>query len=187
MNEDLINQVKVKMEKTLEIIHQDLGTIRTGRATPALVENVILSVYEGTQKLKVAELATISTSDPRTLVVTPFDPSIIEEINKGILEANIGLTPSLEGQIIRITIPPLSEERRQEYIKLAKQKLEAGRIMIRQIRHDLMSDLKRKFEAKEISEDDRRRQEHDLQELTDKYIAEIEELGRRKEEELLQI
>lgn len=182
-----LSEVQEKMGKALEIIRQDLATIRTGRATPALVENVILSVYEGTQKLKIAELATISTSDPRTLVITPFDPSIIEEINKGILEANIGLTPVIEGQLIRITIPPLSEERRQEYIKLAKSKLEAGRIMIRQIRHDFMSDLKRKFEAKEISEDDRRRQEKDLQDLTDKYIAEIDDLGRRKEEELLQV
>ncbi|TSC53885.1 MAG: ribosome recycling factor [Microgenomates group bacterium LiPW_16] len=184
---DKLLEVRQKMGKALEVIRQDLATIRTGRATPALVENVILSVYEGTQKLKMAELATISTSDPRTLVITPFDPSIIEEINKGILEANIGLTPAIEGQLIRITIPPLSEERRQEYIKLAKSKLEAGRIMIRQIRHDFMSDLKRKFEAKEISEDDRRRQEKDLQELTDKYIAEIDDLGRRKEEELLQV
>lgn len=184
---DKLLEVRQKMGKALEVIRQDLATIRTGRATPALVENVILSVYEGTQKLKMAELATISTSDPRTLVITPFDPSIIEEINKGILEANIGLTPVIEGQLIRITIPPLSEERRQEYIKLAKSKLEAGRIMIRQIRHDFMSDLKRKFEAKEISEDDRRRQEKDLQDLTDKYIAEIDDLGRRKEEELLQV
>lgn len=184
---DKLLEVRQKMGKAFEVIRQDLATIRTGRATPALVENVILSVYEGTQKLKMAELATISTSDPRTLVITPFDPSIIEEINKGILEANIGLTPVIEGQLIRITIPPLSEERRQEYIKLAKSKLEAGRIMIRQIRHDFMSDLKRKFEAKEISEDDRRRQEKDLQDLTDKYIAEIDDLGRRKEEELLQV
>lgn len=182
-----LSEVRGRMGKALEIIRQDLATIRTGRATPALVENIVLSVYGGTQKLKMAELATISTSDPRTLVITPFDPSIIEEINRGFFEANTGLTPVIDGQIIRITIPPLSEERRQEYIKLAKQKLEAGRIMIRQIRHDLMSDLKRKFESKEISEDDRRGQERDLQELTDKYIAEIDDLGRRKEEELLQV
>lgn len=182
-----LSEVHGRMEKALEIIRQDLSTIRTGRATPALIENVEVLVYGGTQRLKMVELATITTSDPRTLLITPFDSSITEEISRGILEANLSLTPVVEGQIIRITIPPLSEERRQEYLKLAKTKLEAGRIMIRQIRHDLMSDLKRKFEGRQISEDDRRRQERDLQDLTDKYIAEIEDLGRRKEEELLQV
>ena len=182
-----LSEVQNQMQKALDIIRQDLGTIRTGRATPALIENVVLSVYGKTQKLKVAELATISTSDPRTLIIAPFDISIIEEIQRGILEANIGLTPAIDGEVIRITIPPLSSERRQEYLKLAKQKLESGRIMIRQIRHEVMSDLKRKFEAKEVSEDDRRRMEKDLQDLTDKYISEIEDLGRRKEEELLQV
>lgn len=182
-----LNEVRGRMQKALEIIRQDLQTIRTGRATPALVENVVLSVYEGSQKLKVAELATITTADFRTLMISPFDPLIIEEIYRGLLEANIGLTPVLEGEVIRISIPALSEERRREYIKLAKQKLETGRIMIRQIRHEIIGDLKRMFEAKEISEDDRRRQEKDLQELTDKYIAEIDELGRRKEEELLNV
>jgi len=182
-----LSEVQNQMQKALDIIRQDLGTIRTGRATPALIENVVLSVYGKTQKLKVAELATISTSDPRTLIIAPFDISIIEEIQRGILEANIGLTPAIDGEVIRITIPPLSSESRQEYLKLAKQKLESGRIMIRQIRHEVMSDLKRKFEAKEVSEDDRRRMEKDLQDLTDKYISEIEDLGRRKEEELLQV
>ncbi|MBI4999353.1 ribosome recycling factor [Candidatus Gottesmanbacteria bacterium] len=182
-----LSETQQKMQKALEIIRGDLATIRTGRATPALVENVVLLVYGGSQKLKMAELATITTLDPKTLIINPFDPSIAQEIERGLLEANLGLTPVLEGEIIRITIPPLSAERRQEYLKLAKQKLETGRIMIRQIRHEVMSDLKRMFEEKQISEDDRRRQEHDLQELTDKYIAEIEELGRRKEEELLQI
>lgn len=183
---DLID-TQSKMLRALEIIRQDLATIRTGRATPALVENVVVTVYGGSQKLKVMELGTISASDPRTLIITPFDPSIIEEINRGLLEANIGLTPFLDGEVIRISIPALSEERRQDYIKLAKQKLEAGRIMIRQIRHELMSKLKQMFEAKEIGEDDRRRTEEDLQNLTDKMIAEIEEIGRRKEEELLAI
>ncbi|MFH0864490.1 MAG: ribosome recycling factor [Candidatus Gottesmanbacteria bacterium] len=182
-----LSETQTNMQKALEIIRADLGTIRTGRATPALVENVIVSVYGGTQKLKIIELATINTTDSRTIVITPFDQSIIEEINKGLQIANIGLTPILDGDVIRISIPSLTEERRQEYIKLAKQKLEAGRIMIRQIRHELMNDLKRGFEADEISEDDRRRCENDLQDLTDKMISEIDELGRRKEEELLQI
>lgn len=183
----MLEEVQQKMQKALEIIRQDLSTIRTGRATPALIENVTISVYGGTQRLKMMELGTITAGDPRTLAITPFDSSIIEEINRGLFEANLGLTPVVDGQIIRLTIPPLSEERRQEYLKLAKQKIEAGRIMIRQIRHEMMSNLKRKFEEKQISEDDRRRSEKDLQEITDKIIAEIDDLGKRKEEELLRV
>ncbi len=182
-----ISEIQSKMQKALEIIRQDLGTIRTGRATPALVENVVVSVYGGTQNLRVVELGTITTSESRSLVITPFDQSIIEEMSRGIQLANIGLTPILDGDVIRINIPSLTEERRQEYTKLVKVKLEAGRVMIRQLRHEMMSELKRKEEAKEISEDDRRRQEEELQKLTDNFIAEIEELGRQKETELLQI
>lgn len=183
---DLID-TQQKMAKALEIIQADLGTLRTGRATPALVENVIVSVYAGTQKLKVMELGTITTLDSRTLQIIPFDPSIIEEINKGILTANLGLTPIIDGELIRISIPSLSAERREEYIKLARQKLEMGRVMIRQLRHEGMEKLKKSLEEKTISEDEEKRGEKDLQTLTDSFIAEIEELGRRKEEELTQI
>lgn len=183
---DLV-ETQEKMQKALEMIRQDLATLRTGRASSALLENLVIKVYGGSQRLKILELATISASDPRTLVITPFDPSISTEIQKGLQEANLGLTPVLEGEIIRITIPALSEERRQEYLKLAKTKLENGRIMIRQLRHEMMSDLKRAYEEKTLSEDDRCRQEENLQELTDRMIAEIDELGRRKEEELLEV
>lgn len=182
-----LSDTQQKMQKALVIIQDDLTSIHTGHATPALIENVIVAVYGGSQKLKVLELGTITANDSRTILITPFDPSIIEEINKGIQTANIGLTPILDGEVIRISIPPLSEERRQEYIKLAKQKLETGRIMIRQLRHDVMNQLKQMFENKEISEDDRHRTEENLQQLTDRFVAEIDELGRRKEEELLQI
>ena len=182
-----LSEAQIKMQKALEIIRGDLQTIRTGRATPALVENVIVSVYGGTQKLRIMELGTIATSDSRTLVIMPFDPSIIEEINKGLQVANIGLTPVLDGEVIRISIPSLTEERRQEYLKLAKQKLEMGRIMIRQIRHGAMEDIKKTLENKEISEDDQKRLEKNLQTLTDELMAEIDEIGRAKEQELLQI
>lgn len=187
MLDELLVKTELKMQKALDVIRQDLATVRTGRATPALIENVSILVYGGSQKLKVMELGTISTTDPRTLVITPFDLSIIEEINRGIQEANIGLTPVIDGEVIRITIPPLSQERREEFIKLAKTKVEAGKVMIRQIRHELMSDLKKMYEEREISEDDRRRLERDLQELTDRMTAEIDDLGRKKEEELIQV
>jgi len=182
-----LNVTKQKMSRALDFLKNDLSTIRTGRATPALVENLEIEVYGGTQKLKLQELGTITTLDAKTLIVSPWDQSIIEEINKGIMSANVGLTPVIDGQMIRITIPALSQERRQEYVKLLKQKLEAGKIAIRQIRRDFLSDLKRAFEADELSEDDRNRLIKELQELTDKYNAQIEEIGRAKEEELMTV
>lgn len=176
-----------KMQKSLEVTKADLATIRTGRATPALIENIVITAYGGNAKMKVREMATISAPDAVMLVVQPFDPATRDDIVKGIMEGNTGLNPAVEGEQIRISIPPLSEERRQEYLKLAKAKLEAGKVMIRQVRHEEMSRLKRSFETKEITEDDRQRQEKRLQELTDEMIAEIERLGELKEKELLQL
>jgi ribosome recycling factor len=187
MDDQYTAGVKSKMLKALDVTKSDIGTVRTGRATPALVENIIIPAYGGSQKMKVMEMATISATDNRSLVIVPFDPSTREEIIKGIQESNAGLTPISDGEQIRITIPPLTEERRQEYLKLARAKLEAGRIMIRQIRHEEMAKLKRTFEAKDITEDDRKRLEKQYQEITDEMIGEIDRLGDLKEKELMQI
>ncbi len=175
------------MRKALAVTSTDLSSIRSGRATPALVEHVVVAVYGGTQHLKIMELATITTMDSRTLVISPFDPSIIAEIERGLMEANIGLTPVVDGEIIRISIPSLTQERRLEYIKLAKAKLEAGRIMIRQIRAEAMKDLKKMEADSAISEDEQKLGEKHVQELTDEMIAEIDLLGEKKEAELLQV
>ncbi len=187
MDDELTTQVRSKMHKALEVTKNDLGSVRTGRATPALVEQISISAYGGSQKMKIMEMATITTGDNKTLLIHPFDPATHDEIIKGIQEANTGLNPVSEGEQIRITIPGLTEERRQEYLKLAKAKLEAGRVMIRQIRHEEMARLKRSFEAKEITEDERKRHEKLYQEVTDEMIAEIDQLGEMKEQELLQI
>lgn len=184
MNLDIVKQ---KMQKVLEVIMSDLATVRTGRATPALIENVVVSVYGGTTKLQIKELATISVSDSKTLVITPFDKSILDELQKGILEANIGLTPTTDGNVVRISIPPLSEERRQELIHLMKQKLEGGRIQVRQVRHEGMAAIKKQFSDKNISKDDSTRLEKEVQKVTDDIMAAIDAMGERKEEELLQI
>lgn len=178
---------KQKMGKVLEVLRTDLGTVRTGRATPSLVENVVVSVYGGSTRLRVMELATIASSDPQTLIITPFDGTIIGEIQKGIHEANIGLNPVIDGQVIRISIPPLSEERRQELIHLTKQKLENGKIMIRQVRHEAMTDVKKQKQNDEISEDNVMRLEKEIQKITDEITEEIETMGKKKEEELLKI
>ena len=183
MIDALLSQTRDRMKKAFEITQTDLSSVRSGRATPALVENIVVSAYGGSQKLRILELATITTMDAKTLVISPWDPSVIEDLEKGILEANIGLTPVIDGEIIRMSIPPLSEERRQEYIKLARAKLESGRIMIRQVRHNAMRDLK----TANVAEDERKHGEKKVQELTDEMIAEIDALGDRKEQELLQV
>jgi len=180
-------ETQQKMQKVLEVLRADLATVRTGRAAPSLVENIIIKAYGGTQKLKLMELATITSTDPQTLMITPFDKSIVNDIQKGILESNIGLTPSSDGNIIRIAIPPLSEERRQELIRLMKQKVENGKIQIRQVRHEAINIVKKRFADKEISQDDLTRLEKEIQKATDDTIAAIEAMMERKEEELLQI
>lgn len=179
--------IRSRMQQVIELVVSDVGSIRTGRATPALVEKLEVAVYGGQQKLKVQELATISAPDPQTLVIDPWDKSIIGEISKGILVANVGMNPSIDGEIIRVSFPPLTTEDREKYVKLLSTKLEGTRVMTRQIRGDAMHEIKKKFEAKEITEDEKFGQEKSLQGLTDEFIGKIEEIGERKKQELLQI
>ena len=179
--------VRSKMQQVVDLITSDIGAIRTGRASPALVEGLEVSVYGGAQKLKVQELATISAPDTVTLVIDPWDKSIIGEIRQGILSANVGMNPNIDGEIIRISFPPLTTEDREKYVKLLSTKLENGRVMIRQIRGDAMHEIRKTFEAKEITEDEKFSQERHLQEITDEFIGSIEAVGERKKAELLQI
>jgi len=179
--------VRAQMDNVLRVLFDDLASIRTGRSTPALVENVVVSAYGGAQRLKVMELATITTPDPQTLIIEPWDKSIIGEIRQGILAANVGLNPVIDGSILRIAMPPLTTEDREKYIKLLNTKLEHARVQIRQIRGDVMRTLKESFEKKEITEDERFSFEKKLQEITDEYIDNINERGHAKEEELLKI
>lgn len=183
----IFEEAKVKLQKVIEVLRNDLSTVRAGKASPGLVDHVVVGVYGGSARMKIVELATISAQDTHTLLITPFDGSIIGEIQKGIMEANIGFTPTIDGPNIRISIPPLSEERRGQLIHLMKQKLENGKIMVRQVRHDAMQDIKKDFVSKEISEDDLMRMEKEVQNEVDKVTSEIDSLGRKKEEELLQI
>lgn len=175
---------KQKINKVLDVLKGDLATIRTGRATPALVENIVINAYNGSTRLKVMELATIAVADPQTIVLTPFDPSIIGEIQKGIEAANVGLNPFIDGILIRITIPPLSQERREELIKAMRHKLENGRIMVRQSRHEAMEEIKKQFEGRE---DDIKRLEKEVQKIVDDTMETIENWGKQKEAELMQI
>ncbi len=183
MDPSFIANVREQMRKAVEILRGDIATIRTGKAAPSLVENITVSVYNGASRLKVMEVATVNASDPHTLVLTPFDASIIEEIRKGIMDSGAGLNPASDGQVIRISIPPLSQERREELIHLMHQKLENGHIMIRQARHEAMADIKKA----NLAEDEKDRAEKEIQRATDQFVGEIDALGKKKEEELMQI
>lgn len=187
MIDPVINHTRDGMKKAIDVTKNDLSSIRSGRATPALVEHMVIPAYGGSQRLKIMELATITIMDAKTIMIAPYDPSIVADIERGIHEANVGLMPIVDGEIIRITIPSLSAERREEYIKLAHTKLEGGRIMIRQIRHEGMKSLKKLEDEGTISEDQRAHGEKAIQELTDEMIAEIDTMGERKEAELLQV
>ena len=175
------------MQAAVELVTSDIGAIRTGRATSALVEGLVIAVYGGTQKLKVQELATISAPDTQTLVIDPWDKSIIGEIRQGIAAANIGMNPMIDGELIRVSLPPLTTEDREAYSRLLSTKLENGRVMIRQVRGEVMHEIKKSFEEKELSEDEKFGQEKRLQEITDEFIGKLDETGEKKRQELLSI
>lgn len=179
-------EVKQKMQRALDAVRQDFATVRTGKASPSLVDNIMIKAYGGTAVLKVMELATIHVQDTHTLVLTPFDQSVIHEIERGIADANVGINPIVDGNFLRINLPPLSEERRREFVKLVKQKAELGKVTIRQMRHEGMEDAK-KLENKEVSEDEVVRIEKEIQRLTDNFIEQIDDLANQKEAELMKV
>jgi len=184
MDEDAVRK---RMNEVLDLVVSEIASIRTGGASSALVGDLEVTVYGGQQKLKLNELATITIRDPRTILVDPWDKSIVGEIKKGILSANVGINPSVDGEIIRISIPPMTSEDRQKFTRLLSAKIENGKIMIRQIRGDAMRDIKRLFEEKELSEDEKFGREKLIQEITDEFTDKIVDIGKKKEEELMQI
>lgn len=179
--------IRLRMQQVINLITTDVASIRTGRASPAIVQDLVVGVYGGQQKLKVQELATISLSDNQTVVIDPWDKSIIGEIRQGILAANIGLNPSIDGEVLRISIPPLTSEDREKFVRLLSQKLESGKVMIRQIRGDAIKEIDKAFVEKEFGEDDKFAKEKRTQEITDEFIKKIDTIGTSKKHELLQI
>lgn len=174
------------MNQVLEMLGVELASFKAGRATPALVEKIIVEAYD--TKMPLVELATISAPEPTQLLITPFDQVILKNIEKALsMDRGLGLSPVIDGTVIRLKISPLTEEKRQELVKVLHQKLEAARVMIRQVRAEKMAEIKRAFEAKKVHEDQRRQQQEELQKLTDEMIGKIEEMGKNKEQELLQI
>lgn len=181
------DDTKALMQKAVEHFKGEISSIRTGRAVPALIENIVCNAYGGTQKLTVKELGTITTLDSQTLVVQPWDQSIVGEIRQGILAANVGLTPVIDSSIIRISVPALTTERRQEYVKMLHQKMEETRVAGRNIRQDKMRVIKMAFEEKHISEDEKFHSEEELQKITDEFMVMVEGLGKKKELEIMTV
>lgn len=185
MVKEALADAEERMKGAITALEQNLATIRTGRASPALVERLMVEYYGTPTPLQ--QLATISAPEPRLLTIKPFDPSSLKDIERGILASDLGLTPSNDGKLIRLNIPPLTEERRKELIKVAHHRLEEARVAVRNIRRAAHDDLREFEKEKVISEDDLRRGETDLQKLTDKYIEKVDEHGKRKEAEIKEI
>lgn len=181
-----LTELRSQMEKALALLSEDLGMIKTGRANPGLIEKIIIETYN--TKMPLMELATISAPEPNLLLVTPFDASIIKDIEKGLsMDRNLGLSVAVSGNLIRIQVPPLTEERRQEFVKLLGQKIEAGRIMVRQIRGEKMRQIKDAGASKELNEDEVFQTEQEVQRITDEFNQKIDQIKASKETELMAI
>ena len=185
MVNDALQTTDEKMKTSVKVFRTDLASIRTGHATPALVEHIKVD-YAGTP-MALNQIAGISAPEPGMLVIQPWDKTIISAIEKAILKGDLGLNPSNDGAIIRIAIPPLSEERRQELIKVVHKRVEERRVTLRSLRHEALNELKKLEKDKEISQDELKRAETQLQQITDVHIGEVESLGKDKENQLLEV
>ena len=185
MIDDVLKDATRRMDKSVESARHEFTTVRTGRAAATLLDRVQVSAY-GT-KMPVNQLATIGVPEPRLLTITPFDKSIMRDIEKSILESDLGLTPNNDGQVIRLPIPELTEERRKELVKVVRHIAEDGRVAIRNIRRDVMHDLRELRDAGEAGADDEHRAEEALQKLTDEKVRELDGLLKAKEDEILEV
>lgn len=183
--DELLEDANGRMTKSVDSSRGELATVRTGRASPHLLDRIMVDYYGAQTPLK--QLANVATSDARLLTVTPFDKSSIGAIEKSIQESDIGLTPSNDGNVVRLQVPELTEERRREMVKVVHGVAEDGRVAIRNIRRDVMGDLRELKKEGEVGEDDERRAESALQKQTDEAIAEIDSLLKGKEEEILEV
>ncbi len=179
------NEFTDKAEKTLVHVRQDLGTLRTGRATAQLLDPVTVEAY-GTS-MKIGEVATVQAPDSTLLVVSPWDKSLMENIEKGIAKAGLNLNPVVSGDVIRIAVPPLTEEKRREMVKLLQKKIEAGRVMLRNIRAATKQDIEDQKGAEGVSEDDIKRDLQDLDKKLQNYIDQLDQLESSKEQELMTV
>lgn len=185
MIDEILKDAEQRMQKSIESMRGDMAKIRTGRASPALIEHVMVDYY-GTPT-PINQVANITVQDARTLGVQPWEKPMVPVVEKAIMEANLGLNPMTAGELIRIPLPPLTEERRKEMVKVAASEGENGKIAVRNIRRDANNDFKSLLKDKEISEDDDKRAQDLVQKLTDKYVAQIDEVVKEKEAEILTV
>jgi ribosome recycling factor len=180
-----LGDAREKMDKAVTVLKEELSGIRTGRATPALLSRIVVEYY-GTQ-VPLQQLASFSVPEPRTLLVQPFDKNAIGSMEKAIMASDLGITPSNDGNVIRLSFPPLTEERRKDLIKLVHQRGEEGRVAVRNIRRHAKEELERLEREATISEDELSRAEKELQKLTDQHVALVDEVVAHKEQELKEI
>jgi ribosome recycling factor len=185
MLEDLKKDAATRMQKCVQSFQGDLRKLRTGRAHPSLIEHLKVDYYGSDVPLQ--QVASISVEDARTLVVSPWEKGVVAAIEKAIYKSELGLTPNTAGTVIRIPLPPLTEERRRDITKVVRHDAENARVSVRSVRRDALADLKEMLKEKMISQDDERRGQDEVQKLTDHYVAEIDQLLQAKEKEILQV
>ncbi|HUV43793.1 MAG TPA: ribosome recycling factor [Dehalococcoidales bacterium] len=185
MSEDTLLNIEQKMRKSLEALQKELAGIRTGRASPALIENVRVEYAGAIMPLN--QVASISTQGANLLIIQPWDRASVSSIEKAILASDLGLNPASDGRVIRVNIPPLTEERRQELIKVVRRRIEQGRVEIRNLRREALDELRTQEKNKELSQDEDKRLQAQLQKITDGFIAESERIGHDKEAEILEV
>ncbi len=184
MVKDALEEAQARMKGAIVSFEEDLASIRTGRASPALVDRLSVEYYGNPTPLM--QLATISAPEPRLLTIRPFDPASIKDIERAIMSSDLGLNPNNDGKLIRLSIPPLTEERRHELVRVVKNRAEEARVAVRNVRRDVQNDMREFEREKMISEDELKRGEGDLQKHTDHHIDQINEIGERKETEVLE-
>ena len=185
MLEDIKKDARERMAKCVQTFQSDLKKLRTGRAHPSLIEHLKVDYYGSDVPLQ--QVASIAVEDGRTLVVTPWEKSVVQAVEKAIYKSDLGLTPMTAGTVIRIPMPPLTEERRREITKVLKADAEGARVAVRNVRRDVMNDVKELLKEKLVSQDDERRAEADIQKLTDKHVADVDQLLAAKEKEVMQV
>jgi ribosome recycling factor len=185
MVDDMFGDAERRMQKAVEALRHDLGSIRTGRASSALVERIQVDYYGVPTPIN--QVASISAPEPRLLIIQPWDRKLLADIEKAIQKSDLGINPSNDGQVIRLAIPPLNEERRREMVKMLHKKLDEHKVAVRNIRRDVQDKLREREKKKEISEDELKRGQDRLQKLTDRYIEEMDKIGKVKEHEILEV
>lgn len=185
MVEDIKKDAETRMLKSVDALRTELTRIRTGRAHPGLLDHITVNYYGSDVPL--SQVANVAVADARMLTVTPWEKPLVGAIEKAIMTSNLGLNPATSGTVIRVPLPPLTEERRRDMVKIVRQEAESGRIAIRNIRRDANNDFKTLLKDKDISEDDERKAEDAIQKLTDKYVAEVDKVLAAKEADLMEI